>query len=167
MRCTGTPARTEGMGARFLLRAHHKQFCTKIIKSLEKCRRGSCPAFPQCRRPWPCSCRIYTICVLLHDVHCSRLSFQSKIYRTFLILSNRFLFRETWWPKEKLWRLFLVGDVQWLTLLLANSIAVFSQCWNPGRYWSIWKYTYKFWIFMLWLLLGMLWGKQTTLIWLL
>ena len=44
----GTPARTEGRGARFLLRAHYKHLCTKIIKSLE---RAGGAAAPQRRRP--------------------------------------------------------------------------------------------------------------------
>ena len=45
------PAPREGVGERFLLRAHHKHLCTKIIKSSKKGMRGSCPP-PQCRHPF-------------------------------------------------------------------------------------------------------------------
>ena len=42
----GTPARTEGRGARFLLRARYKHFCTKIIKSLERAEGAAAPCPP-------------------------------------------------------------------------------------------------------------------------
>ena len=56
---TGTPARTEGRGARFLLRAHYKHFCTKLIKSLERVGGAAAPLPPQRRRPCKCQVLIY------------------------------------------------------------------------------------------------------------
>ena len=48
-RYSGTPARTEGRRARFLLRAHHKHVCTKIIKSLERAGGAAAPCpLPPC-----------------------------------------------------------------------------------------------------------------------
>ena len=44
---SGTPARTEGRGARFLLRAHYKHFCTKIIKSFESTGGEAAPWPPR------------------------------------------------------------------------------------------------------------------------
>ena len=55
----GAPARTEGRGARFLLRAHYKHFCSKIIKSLERAGGAAAPPAPQRRRP--CAKGIYCI----------------------------------------------------------------------------------------------------------
>ena len=38
-------------GARFLLRAHYKHFCIKMIKSLERAGGAAAPCSPQHRHP--------------------------------------------------------------------------------------------------------------------